>query len=98
MRLWFIQEKQNYCSLTTIDTLINDINTTEKDSIYEMTGEPTEYPRGLQAGMQFLAQNIKYLPDLDIYQDEYSNTFLPLTKRNRPLSIFTHQRAIYYSK
>lgn len=46
------------------DTLSNDNNTTEKDSVYEMTEEPAEYPGGLQAGMQFLAQNIKYPPEV----------------------------------
>lgn len=44
------------------DTLINDNHTTEKDSVYEITEEPAEYPGGLQAAMQYLAQNIKYPP------------------------------------
>ena len=46
------------------DTLINDNNTTEKDSVYEITEEPAQYPGGLQAGMQFLAQNIKLPPEI----------------------------------
>ena len=46
------------------DTLVNDNNIEERDSIYEIVDEPAEYPGGVQAEMQFLAQNINYPPEV----------------------------------
>lgn len=59
-----VHPRETELLFATTYTLINDNNTIEKDSVYETAEEPAKYPGGLQAGMLFLAQNIKYPPEV----------------------------------